>query len=112
MPRKKQNLKGKRPEISQTALYYATDGLWGEMENPWEGRTYQYPTLERQCRPHCKAVWLTIKDEFMPAWVEAHPGRRCNFWWEFSAPPMNVSTIVAHGWDDCYFAERLYQPRE
>src|SRR5881397_1261067 len=71
---------------------------------------YKYVTVE-QCRPQCLELWLAVRADFLPEWVQEHAGERPSWWYEFDAPRMDESELETHGWRGAYFAPRVYQPR-
>jgi len=95
-------------KVSDVALYYASDGLWADP--PEAGvldiMTYKYPTV----RPdQCREVWLSIRDELLPEWIQVHPGTRPSWWYLFDpeCPRMSEQEIERHGWTGWYFAKGL-----
>lgn len=95
--------------ISDSALWFATDGWRGNRGNDWDGFILGYPTVRRQ---ECLEIWQVVWPECQYAWAEEHPGRRPAWWWLFSAPRMAEAEIIKNGWTGCYYAEFLKQPRQ
>lgn len=99
----------RRAEISDAALYFATDGLWA---NPPENGsvldvlTFKYPGA----RPdECREVWLAIRDELLTTWLKKFPGTRPSWWFLFDphCPRISEEDIRRHGWEGWYFAKDL-----
>ena len=90
--------------LPAVALYYASDGLWGDDGQPktTESSVYQYPTV----RPaKCREVWLAVRDELLPRWVKQFPGTRPSWWYLFDpeCPRISQEDIQRHGWQGQYF---------
>lgn len=105
MPTKRtRRTRNMRQEISNTALYYATDGLWGELneESLFEKFTYGFPTVRRD---ECRQIWLSIRDEFLPEWIKQNPGTRPSWWYLFDpdCPRVSEEDIKRHGWEGWFF---------
>ena len=99
----------RRTEISDVALYYATDGLWADPpEKPFtlDIMTFKYPTV----RPdECREVWLAIRDELLTQWIKEYPGTRPSWWYLFDpqCPRISEEDIRRHGWEGWYFTKDL-----
>ena len=108
MPTKRTRVIHQRKNMSNTALYYASDGLWGDPENlgKLEAFTYKSPTC---CPDECREVWLAIRDELLPQWIKVHPGTRPSWWFLFDSqcPRISAEDIQRHGWTGCYYTKDL-----
>ena len=85
MARRRSEKARRRPNVSPTALYMASDGLYGPPEeiDEWEQWFYSYPS----CSPkECLAVWCQVKEKIVGDWIAARPGTRPAWWWHFDAP--------------------------
>ena len=112
MPTKRTRVIHQRKNMSNTQLFYASDGLWGDPENlnTFEKFTFGWPTV----RPdECRAVWLAIRDELLPQWINEHPGTRPSWWYLFDpeCPRISAEDIKRHGWEGCFFAKDLPELR-
>jgi hypothetical protein len=108
MPTKRTRVIHPRKNLSNTQLFYASDGLWGDEAdvNKFEGFTYKSPTV---CPDECREVWLTIRDELLPQWTNEHPGTRPTWWYLFDpeCPRISAEDISRHGWTGCYFKKDI-----
>ncbi|HEX4997995.1 MAG TPA: hypothetical protein VFY29_07210 [Terriglobia bacterium] len=92
-------------ELSPTALFVLTDGLWGSDDDPVERFHF---TGDRQ---RMASAWRTIQAEVLAAFAEDRPGMRPQSWWDHSAPKMTAVELQRHGWLDTWFAGDLVEPR-
>ena len=106
MPTKRTRVIHQRKNMSNTALYYASDGLWGDPENlhKFEAFTYKSPTV---CPDECREVWLTIRDElfrsgstFIPV-----PGQAGGSSFDPECPRISAEDVARHGWEGCFYAQ-------
>jgi hypothetical protein len=108
MPTKRTRVIHQRKNMSNTALYYASDGLWGDPENlgKFEAFTYKSPTC---CPDECRDVWLAIRDELLPQWIQEYPGTRPSWWYLFDpeCPRITAADIQRHGWTGCYYTKDI-----
>jgi hypothetical protein len=106
MPTKRTRVIHQRKNLSNTALYYASDGLWGDEADihKFEAFTYKSPTC---CPDECREVWLTIRDELLPQWINEHPGTRPTWWYLFDpeCPRISTKEIERHGWTGWFYLE-------
>ncbi len=112
MPTKRTRVIHQRKNMSNTALYYASDGLWGDPENlgKFEAFTYRYPTV----RPdECREVWLAVRDKLLPEWIKVHPGTRPSWWYLFDpeCPRISAEDIKRHGWEGWFFTKDIPELR-
>jgi hypothetical protein len=112
MPTKRTRVVYQRKNISNTALYCASDGLWGDHENidNFERFTYEYPTV---CPDECRQVWIAIRDELLPQWIKVYPGSRPSWWYLFDpeCPRVSAEDIKRHGWEGCFYAKDIPELR-
>ena len=106
MPSKRTRVVHQRKNLSNTALFFGSDGLWGDPENlsMFERFTFGWPTV----RPDdCREVWDAIRDELLPQWVKERPGSRPSWWFLFDpeCPRITAEDIQRHGWEGRYFLE-------
>jgi len=98
----------RRAEVSKVALYYASDGLWGERPTgvDLDEFLYGYPGCSAD---QCRMVWLAVRDELLPSWVKEYPGTRPSWWYLFDpeCPRMSDEEIERHGWTGWFFAKDL-----
>jgi hypothetical protein len=110
MPRPTRRIRGQYEELSNTAIYIATDGFWGDPNaiDTWDEFELSFPTVQRE-RP--LEAWVAIRAAFLPDWIRERPGSRPLWWWEFDAPRMPETDLEARGWLDTFFAAHLVEPR-
>ncbi len=101
------------PDISPTALWVMSDGLYPEPEkiNTWEmicNPGLGYPTCAYD---DCKQLWDEHKAEILEVWIQKHPGSRPSWWWLFSRPRMSEAEIQQRGWSGYYYAHHWGQMR-
>jgi hypothetical protein len=106
MPTKRTRVIHQRKNLSNTALFFASDGLCGDPEsiNRFEKFTFGSPTV----RPdECRDVWLAIRDELLPQWIKERPGTRPSWWFLFDpeCPRVSAEDIKRHGWEGWLFLE-------
>jgi hypothetical protein len=106
MPTKRTRVIHQRKNLSNTQLFSASDGLWGDPESihRFEKFTFGFPTV----RPdECRDVWLAIRDELLPKWIKERPGTRPSWWFLFDpeCPRVSAEDIKRHGWGGWYFIE-------
>jgi hypothetical protein len=106
MPTKRTRVVHERSNLSATQLFYASDGLWGNEAdvNKFEAFTYKSPTV---CPDECHEVWLAIRDELLPQWINEHPGTRPSWWYLFDPDCPRIEDIRRHGWEGRYFLELI-----
>lgn len=72
------------PEFTKAALFYASDGLWGDEDDlDLSSLDYRYPAVRPE---ECRAAWNALRDDVLIEWVKQHPGTRPLWWWLFDAP--------------------------
>jgi len=111
MPKKRRDVKAKQPDFSNTALFVASGGLWGDGNdlNEFEKLIYEFPAI---CSEKCLVVWRELREDVLMEWVKAYPGTRPAYWWHFDAPLMSAAQVVRQNWDSCDFAADLREPRQ
>jgi hypothetical protein len=111
MPRKRQNVKTRWQEFSETALWIVSDGLYPKPEVPdiWDKWTLEHPTASAR-RRECSELWAQVEEQLLEEWIAERPGTRPLYWWLFSAPLMDDAEILDQ-WRDCWFVNDLRAPR-
>jgi hypothetical protein len=54
-----------------------------------------------------REAWEELRDDILPAWIEARPGTRPFAWWRFDAPERRRCTNGVHPFDDPLQREKL-----
>jgi hypothetical protein len=95
------------PDISPVALFHATDGFWGERPvGPVsiDEFDFGYPTVKHE---KCRDLWLTVRDELLPYWVNERAGTRPSWWYLFDpeCPRVSADDIQRLHWQGWYFLE-------
>jgi hypothetical protein len=59
-------------------------------------------------------VWLTIRDELLPRWINVHPGTRPSWWFLFDpeCPRISAEDVACHGWEGCFYAKEIPELRQ
>ncbi|MEI8189772.1 MAG: hypothetical protein WCI75_08645 [candidate division NC10 bacterium] len=99
MPRKPRTPRIVKHKLSPDEIAYLTDAVVED-----EGFTLwcyrrEMPGFDHEPKP--REVWERHREEFLPAFIREHPGRRPLPWWQWDAP-----TEAAPGWSEFQVAQR------
>lgn len=85
MPRKLRIAKTRIAELSETASWYLTDGLFAEPESVdhWELFGLEHPVDNHAA---AREPWEQHRHEILETWIRERPGTRPALWWEFDSP--------------------------
>jgi hypothetical protein len=98
MPRKRRNVKTRRPEISDAALHFISDGLWALPEETAEEELNAWRFYEDSSEEKIRSYWQDFRDDILADWIAAYPGTRLLQWWLRDAPRMSVRELERRGW--------------
>ena len=107
MPTKRsRTARNRREDFSNTLIHTATDGFWGDPNQLDRMEEFFNERLQGDRRAE---VWLAIRDELLPEWINAKPGTRPTWWYLFDpdCPRISAEDIARCGWVDCWFAKDL-----
>ena len=104
MPRKpRKQIKVKR-QLTSAELAYLTD----DWNAPDDFTLFSYriglPGMDGNLKPD--ELWAENRNEYLPAFIAKHPGRRPLAWWQWDAPRWNDP------FEGVYFHGKLCEPRQ
>jgi hypothetical protein len=106
MPTKRARVtRNRHEEFSNTLLYTATDGAWGDPNELNDSEKY----LDLRFTSQRQEVWFAIRDELLPEWIRERPGTRPSWWYECDrdCPRISAEDIARRGWEGWFFVKRL-----